>query len=91
MGNLSISTTEKSIQIVRGVVMKGIVMERKTSIQHTDTTSSANKKRNIVLLGADRQWSCHLECFATLQLLRRETSDTLYRSVADCPSFSAEY
>ncbi|GFT62100.1 hypothetical protein TNCV_3812571 [Trichonephila clavipes] len=45
-------------------------------------SSAGNKKRIIVLLGVDRQWSSHGERNPTLQRIRGKTSDTLYRSVA---------
>ncbi|GFY17829.1 hypothetical protein TNCV_1075641 [Trichonephila clavipes] len=40
------------------------------------------------LFAANRQWSCYVERSPTLQRLRGKTSDTLFRSVADYPSFS---
>ncbi|GFV75750.1 hypothetical protein TNCV_1756781 [Trichonephila clavipes] len=53
-------------------------------------TPFTNKRRVPALLGADRQWDSNVERTATLQRLRKNTSDTLYRSVANCPSFSAD-
>ncbi|GFX74546.1 hypothetical protein TNCV_3214331 [Trichonephila clavipes] len=40
---------------------------------------------------SDRQWIGHIERSCTSQRLRLQTSDTLYRSVADYHSFSVEY
>ncbi|GFV51874.1 hypothetical protein TNCV_1322271 [Trichonephila clavipes] len=50
-----------------------------------------NKSLPSYLLDADRQFSCHVERSPTLQRLRGKKSSTLYRIVANDPSFSAGY
>ncbi|GFV30299.1 hypothetical protein TNCV_97741 [Trichonephila clavipes] len=79
------STTEDNEQVIEGIVVEGMA-----SIQcgfhsfHKQTVLHLPPS----LLGADGQWSCYVEQSATPHQRRGETSDTLYKSASDYPSFS---
>ncbi|GFX08280.1 hypothetical protein TNCV_3267701 [Trichonephila clavipes] len=80
-------------QPLRIFVVKGVMMEGMASIQRRYHTFRKQKVNHCLpfLLGANRQWSCHVERYSTLQRLREKTSGTLYRSVVRYPSSIAEY
>ncbi|GFT96282.1 hypothetical protein TNCV_3907151 [Trichonephila clavipes] len=80
-------------QPLRVVVDEGIVTTEMGIVSWAVNVLSLNKKANHCppfFHGVDRR-SCHVERSSTLKRIRGKTSDTLYRSFADNPSFSARY
>ncbi|GFW32386.1 hypothetical protein TNCV_675451 [Trichonephila clavipes] len=68
---------------------KQLFKQEEISLSGDGRSGSSSMSTTEVL--RHRQWSCHVERFPTLQRLREKMSDTLYRYVVDCPSFSARY
>ncbi|GFU62712.1 uncharacterized protein TNCV_1518941 [Trichonephila clavipes] len=93
---LYVTTNDQTVhqrQPLRVIVVELTVTEGRASIQPRYHTFRSQKGDHCppFLLGANRQLSHQIEQSFTPQQLREKTSDTLCRSVADYPPFSAGY
>ncbi|GFX79454.1 hypothetical protein TNCV_1716031 [Trichonephila clavipes] len=85
--SLVVSGVLKTIQHGNSIVLSICTKEEKGAVMRF-LLAEGVKPSEIV---RERQWSCHVERSPTLQRIRGNMSDKLYKSVADYRSFSAGY